>query len=137
MISIVIPGQPIAQPRHKIAVRGGFAKAYIDGKHPIHGYKQAIALIASAAMNGNQPLDCPLSVRIAFVFQRPASHSKKRRAIIDEPHSQKPDIDNLCKAVFDGLNKVVWSDDSQVVSLVAVKRWANEGEGPFCRVEIF
>ena len=137
MISIMIPGQPIAQPRHKIAVRGGFAKAYIDGKHPIHAYKQTIELIASQAINGNPPLTCPLSVRIAFVFQRPASHSKKRRAIIDEPHSQKPDIDNLCKGIFDGLNKVVWADDSQVVCLTAVKRWTNEGESPFCRVEIF
>ena len=137
MISIIIPGQPIAQPRHKIVVRGGFAKAYIDGRHPIYAYKQAIKLIASQAMNGNQPLTCPVSVRIAFVFQRPASHSKKRRAIIDEPHSQKPDIDNLVKAVADGLNKVVWADDSQVVSLTAVKRWANEGESPFCRVEVF
>nr|WP_318837549.1 RusA family crossover junction endodeoxyribonuclease [Psychrobacillus glaciei] len=29
----------------------------------------------------------------------------------------KPDVDNYVKGVKDGLNKVLWQDDSQVVNL--------------------
>ena len=46
----------------------------------------------------------------------------------------KPDADNLAKLYLDGLNGVAWLDDSQVATLVAVKRYAGDrdsetGEG--------
>lgn len=33
----------------------------------------------------------------------------------------KPDVDNYVKGVKDGLNKVIWQDDSQVVNLTVRK----------------
>lgn len=38
-----------------------------------------------------------------------------------EPDMHKPDIDNICKIVLDGLNGIAYLDDSQVVYLTARK----------------
>ena len=40
------------------------------------------------------------------------------------PASKKPDIDNCEKAIFDGMNSVVWVDDVQVVQVSKRKRYA-------------
>ena len=51
----------------------------------------------------------------------------------------KPDLDNVVKAVLDALNGTVFTDDSQVVSLVAGKHWQNaeEGYGPGVDVAVW
>ena len=38
----------------------------------------------------------------------------------------KPDIDNVIKAVLDGLNGVAYADDSQVVALSASKCYSDD-----------
>ena len=126
MISFTIPGDPIAQPRHKISTRGGFAKAYISKDHPIHAYKQAIQLEAKVAMAGLASVEGPVLVTAMFRFGRPKSHTKAAR--IDDNHKQKPDLDNLVKAVLDALNGICWADDSQVCQIRASKAWRTEGQ---------
>jgi len=43
-------------------------------------------------------------VRITFVLPMPASWSKKKRAeMINQPHQQTPDVDNLHKGLLDAL----------------------------------
>jgi Holliday junction resolvase RusA-like endonuclease len=44
----------------------------------------------------------------------------------------KPDLDNVMKAVLDALNGVVYADDSQVINLVATKRYSTDP-----RVEVY
>ena len=39
--------------------------------------------------------------------------------------TSKPDIDNVIKSSFDGLNMVVWVDDSQVVELKTAKWYSD------------
>jgi crossover junction endodeoxyribonuclease RusA len=74
----------------------------------------------------------PCSVRIAFAFPRPKSHSGKNglRASATSLHAQKPDIDKLCRAVLDAMTGVVFNDDAQVVALSAVRQWCEPGEQP-------
>jgi Holliday junction resolvase RusA-like endonuclease len=116
---IFIPGEPIAQPRVKVSTRGGFARAYVDAKHPIHAYKQAIRLAYVNA--GGEVLEGPVEIRIACWFERPKSHSKKRRQD-REPKTTKPDSDNLAKANLDALNEIAYNDDGQVYRLT-VEKW--------------
>ncbi len=78
-MKIFIPGEPIAQPRVKVSTRGGFARAYVDAKHPIHAYKQAIRLAYVNA--GGEVLEGPVAIRIVCWFDRPKNHSKKRRQL--------------------------------------------------------
>jgi Holliday junction resolvase RusA-like endonuclease len=58
----------------------------------------------------------------------PQSHNKKRREAclsgVEKP-IKKPDIDNLAKSVLDGMNGIVWRDDSQIVSLHVTKVYAS------------
>lgn len=126
MISFAVHGDPVAQPRHKIATRGKFARAYIQKDHPIHGYKQAVQLAAKVAMGGRAPVESAVEVAIVFCFARPKSHTKAQR--LDDRHTQKPDLDNLTKAVLDALNGICWTDDSQAFRLRPEKKWASEAK---------
>lgn len=49
--------------------------------------------------------------------------NKKRNEMLGKPHQQKPDIDNLIKAVLDCLCK----DDSYIWNVTALKQWDING----------
>lgn len=55
---------------------------------------------------------------LVFVFKKAKSCKKTF-------HTQRPDIDNLLKSVLDGLNKVAFVDDCQVVELNSKKLFAS------------
>lgn len=118
-MNFFIPGEPIAQPRVKVSTKGGFARAYAERDHPVHAYKQAIRLAYVNA--GGEILEGPIEIRIACWFERPKSHSKKRRQQA-EPKTTKPDLDNLAKAILDALNEIAYNDDGQVCRLT-VEKW--------------
>lgn len=62
-------------------------------------------------------------VEINFYMPMPPSWSKKKRAMMSgAPHQQRPDIDNLLKAVFDAL----CAEDSHIYEVKASKYWAEE-----------
>lgn len=66
----------------------------------------------------------PSAVRLSFVLAMPASWPKwKREAMTGKPHMQKPDIDNLTKAVLDALLE----DDACVWRTDASKVWGDAG----------
>lgn len=46
---------------------------------------------------------------------------KKAKSCKKTLHTQRPDIDNLLKSILDGLNKVAFVDDCQVVELNSKK----------------
>ena len=63
---------------------------------------------------------CEVHVNIHAMFPIPKSFSKAKRekAIAWEIAPQtKPDLDNVVKAVLDGLNGVAYADDKQVTRL--------------------
>lgn len=61
---------------------------------------------------------------IIFYIPMPKSWSKKKMIkMYNTPHNQKPDIDNLVKAVMDAL----MTDDKQVWKIKAEKRWSDLG----------
>lgn len=132
MIYFTIPGNPVAQPRVKARQAGKFIQVYTPEKK-IKPYKDAIKLVASQAMAGKPPLEGPIEVCIHFYFDRPKSHTKKQREC--DWHSQKPDIDNLTKAVFDALNEICFQDDSQICLLMVRKEWA-DGDPAYTYVRI-
>lgn len=46
---------------------------------------------------------------------------KKAKSCKKDYHTQRPDIDNLEKAILDGLNKTAFEDDCQVVEMKSKK----------------
>ena len=121
-----MPITPVAQPRQRISTIGGHARSYLPKKHPVHGYK--LALQHAAREGGIEPGDGPLVVGLVFYLPMPASWSKKKRNdMLRRPHCQKPDLDNLAKAVLDGLSPVI-GDDCRVWQFdVLRKLWAEHG----------
>jgi Holliday junction resolvase RusA-like endonuclease len=61
---------------------------------------------------------------VLFLIPMPQSWSNKKKKRMDKlPHKQKPDVDNLVKALMDSLMK----DDSVVWKTNVEKRWAYNG----------
>ncbi len=62
---------------------------------------------------------------LTFGLPMPKSWSEKKKQAMDgQPHTQKPDLDNLLKAVGDALN----TDDSGIHTLDKIKKvWSRNG----------
>jgi Holliday junction resolvase RusA-like endonuclease len=122
-ITFSVPGDPVPQPRPRVSTRGGFARAYVPAKHPVHAYRTSIAAAAHDAglINTGEPI----SVIIDAVFQRPKSHMTKKGVKPTAPRLPRPDVDNLGKAVLDALQDVI-GDDTHVARLVVEKSWGDE-----------
>jgi crossover junction endodeoxyribonuclease RusA len=126
-----VPGQPVPQPRHKVAARGRFAHAYIPAHHPIHAYRETIALVGRAARVEGWPTAGPVAVEIEAVFGRPPSHWRKSGLAADAPAwPPRCDWDNLAKGICDALTGILWHDDDQVIDGRCRKRYAERGEAP-------
>ena len=122
-ITFTVPGEPVPQPRPRVSTRGGFARAYVPAKHPVHAYRQSLAAAARAA--GLSDTGEPLSVVIDAVFVRPKSHVRKSGVKPDAPKLPRPDVDNIAKACLDALQDVI-GDDTCVARLVIEKSYGTE-----------
>lgn len=119
-------GQPKGQPRPRAFAFQGRARMYDPGT--AEHWKAAVAAAAkdSGCRTG---MTCPVCVEIVFQFMRPKSHFGRNgmKDSAPECHAQKPDLDNLAKAVLDALTAIgVWRDDSQVIELLARKVWVSD-----------
>ena len=122
-ITFSVPGNPVPQPRARVSTRGGFARAYVPSKHPVHDYRTQLAVAARRA--GLTPTGEPLSVVIDAVFERPKSHRNKIGVKGTAPKLPRPDVDNVAKAVLDSLQDVM-GDDTMVARLVVEKSYGEE-----------
>jgi len=80
--------------------------------------------MAKAAMGASEALEGPLETYIYVTFPVPASYTKKRtEACLKgfEQHTKKPDLDNVVKAICDGMDKIVFLSDAQITSIHATK----------------
>lgn len=122
-VSFSVPGDPVPQPRARITTRGGHGHAYTPKSHPVHAYRQAVALCAKSA--GVVAATDPVAVVIDAVFARPKSHMNKSGVKATAPRIPRPDVDNIAKAVLDALQTVM-GDDTNVSRLVVEKSYGNE-----------
>lgn len=127
-ISFFVPGAPVGKGRPKVSSRGGkFARMYTPEKTA--SYESLIALAAQEAMAGNRLIAGPADVEISMFLPVPTSWSKKKQAAALQGQvypTKKPDADNVIKAIFDGINGVVWVDDVQACDIVVRKRYADK-----------
>ena len=82
-------------------------------------------------MIGKRKIEKPNAVRVDIlaIFPVPSSWSKKRRTAARqgvEHHVSKPDLDNVQKAILDGMNGIVFEDDSQVIDSRTRKAYGPE-----------
>lgn len=124
IIEFRVPICPVGKARPRVCVRGGRPHAYTPQK--TKSFENAVRLFAQTAMRGRPPTDAPVSVSVLAILEPPKSWSKKRRAdAVGRPHTQKPDADNIAKAILDAVNGVCFVDDKQVASVSIEKIWGN------------
>ena len=109
-IKITVPGRPAPKARPRLGMQG--KTAYIYTPQRTKEYEELVGWTAKAA--GRRSLKGPVEVELWCYT--------KGRA----------DVDNLSKSILDGLNRIAFEDDSQVVDLHVHKRKVKADE----RVEI-
>jgi Holliday junction resolvase RusA-like endonuclease len=128
MVNFMVEGTPVPKGRPRFARRGKFVSTY-SPKTTVD-YETKVSEAAQLAMGSSEPLETPVGAFIYITLPIPASYSKKRKQDClsgYERPTKKSDIDNYCKAVFDGMNGIVFLDDSQVVSLHSTKVYGTIG----------
>ena len=141
-IKFTVPGDPVAKGRPRFVKMGKFTRAYTDKKTT--DYESLVHNYAKNINNAPQkPLDCPVSVEIAFVWKRiKALCGKDRKGQYKHqqgriPKTTTPDIDNTIKSILDGINDSgIWVDDNKVYSITAQKFYAAVDELPHVEVVI-
>lgn len=74
----------------------------------------------------NKKLEGSIQATIIAYFAVPKSYSKTKRldcVLNNLRPTKKPDIDNCIKIILDSLNGIAYKDDSQIVEVIAVKKW--------------
>ena len=129
-----VPGKPQGKGRPRFGIGSGCGKRHAYTPHKTALYEAQIRRAATEAWqclvlddeSRNKLRDAPCRVRI--VALHPLSKSwplrQKQLALQGRLCPYKPDVDNLCKAVLDALNGVLWRDDVQVQSVAVSKHHA-------------
>lgn len=123
-VSFVLDVQPVAKGRPKAALVGNRAILYTPSK--TREYEEHVASIAREHTPVDGLFAGALRVWLRFYLKRPKSLPKRVLYNV-----KKPDIDNLIKSILDGLEGVIYKNDSQVIDLYSIKSY---GDPP--RVEV-
>ena len=99
-VKIIVPGRPVPKGRPRLGVRG--REVYIYTPPETKEYEEFVGWVAKFA--GCKPISGPVEVEIWCYLKG------------------KADVDNLCKSILDGLNRIAYKDDDQVVDLYVHKR---------------
>lgn len=115
-VNVIIDGMPVAKARPRFSN----GHTYTPSKTTNYEYKVA-------QLYEGPKIEGPVMLDIGFFFPIPKSWSKKKK---ENPptFTKKPDIDNLLKAIMDGLNGVAWDDDSQVNRVSMFKGYTKYSE---------
>jgi Holliday junction resolvase RusA-like endonuclease len=118
VLRFTVPGPPRGKGRPRFQRLRVGVRTFTDDQTA--AYENLVALAARRAHGREKALAGPVAVHLVFRLQRP-----KRKTASDFP-ATRPDLDNLIKAVLDGLNQSgVWTDDAQVVRLVSSKGYGD------------
>lgn len=94
----IIVSSPVPKGRPRFGKKG-----HVYTPKRTRDFEASIAWMAKAEMKGRAPLTGPVRVEVQVGYKRDA------------------DLDNFIKAALDGINRIVFKDDRQVVALTAHK----------------
>lgn len=124
-LMFIVQGEAIPQGSKTIAQGGG--KVWLREANPkLKAWRENLAqqvrmqLPDGMGFKKHEPVRAVILVYLA----KPKSVTRSRPTV-------KPDVDKLCRAIFDGLTMAnVWSDDSQCVEVKIAKHYCLEGDTP-------
>lgn len=116
MITFFVEGEPRAKQSFRVSGRGrGFTPAHIKAWQSDVGWCAQMALRRLEVID---PIEGNLSVELTFFLG----------------NLRRIDLDNLSKAVQDGLNNIAWIDDQQNISLTLNKYVCRECQGVLVKI---
>lgn len=122
-INFTIKGEPKGKSRPRFTKTG---RVYTPAE-TAH-YESLVGLSYRNIARGYK-FTSPVRVTVRAYHKPPKGKSKKVVEDMLNGHilpTKKPDADNVAKIVLDGLNKVAWDDDTQVVEMMVIKRYSEE-----------
>jgi len=111
-ISLSLPLDPVPKARPRLGKFGTYTPRRTKQ------FETDLKTLVKIKYKG-EPLSGPLHMALTFSFREPKKPKNKI-------HVTRPDLDNLQKAVFDGLNGILWVDDCQIFSCHAIKKYGKE-----------
>jgi len=129
MIKMTIPGPPRGKGRPRFTRTG---HPYTPAETRTYEKEIGLRYKEAARQEHQGPaeyMEGPVAVKIVACFPIPKRATKKEREAINRGQlspTKKPDVDNVVKAVLDGLNGVAFRDDAQVCVLNVIKLYSTE-----------
>lgn len=118
IVSFTIPGKPFSKQRPRFSRKSG--RAFTPAETV--SFERTVGQIATSHFP--QPFSGPVRLTVLATFVPAQSWSKKKvEAHLHRPHVNKPDLDNIIKAVSDGLNRIAYADDGQIAEVISRKVW--------------
>ena len=123
-----IPGEPVAQGRPRAGKSWG-GKTVLYDPDKSRDFKQYVKLVGSQHAP-KELITGPIDLAVDIYRATPKKYqTKPKQDLIEKGElrpTTKPDVDNYVKGVKDGLNKVIWQDDSQAVRLAVRKFYISD-----------
>ena len=123
MISFVIHGNPRGKGRPRFTKNG-----HVYTPDETKRYEDLVGLSYRNSAKGYK-FTSPVRVTVKAFHKPPKGKSKRVTEDMLNGRilpTKRPDADNVAKIVLDGLNKVAWDDDTQVVEMMVTKRYSEE-----------
>jgi Holliday junction resolvase RusA-like endonuclease len=123
-VQFYIPGKPLGKQRPK----------FNSKTHTTYTPEQTVTYenivkLEYQVQTRGQKLIGAIKAEITAFYPIVKSVSKKDRASMESGMilpTKKPDTDNIAKIVLDSLNGIAYDDDSQIVSLLVIKKYADK-----------
>lgn len=122
---IIIDGEPTGKGRPRFSRNG---HAYTPDKTVMYENNVRFAYLSEYG-RVKFPETAQLRLEVLAFFGIAKSDSKKKRAakLANEIRpTKKPDMDNIVKAIADGLNNIAYHDDAQIVECSVEKYFSEE-----------
>lgn len=134
-VTCIMRDEPVAKGRPRARVVGGkFVQVYTDAK--TRAYEKWIG--EEYLKDCGVKFDGSIKIAIEFYHAIPKSTTKanKIKMLQREIYPSRNDLDNCIKALTDGLNKIAYDDDSQIVEIKAKKVYAENPRIEFTITEV-
>lgn len=109
--AFTVAGEPVSKARARFTGKGSKVRAYTPAK--VLTAEQAVAFAFTSAGGRYDP-----STETTYMVEATFYNGTRQRR----------DVDNMMKLILDGLNKVAWVDDTQVMDIVGRKRFTTKAE---------
>ena len=119
---LFFPIHPVAKARPAITKTG---LVYTKKKtREFENNIQDLAIKQLQKLEMGKPIEGGVAIEVEFALSIPKSYTgKKRRDCMEQKKLPLvfPDLDNLIKSLLDGMNKILYRDDKQIVWLSSSK----------------